>query len=60
MREEIELWKSKYTNIVKELDSLGDELLALSIKEKGNLYSYLTTEINIFRKIMKSKLQHFL
>ncbi|CAD8149487.1 unnamed protein product [Paramecium octaurelia] len=60
MREEIEHWKSKYTNIAKELDSLGDELLSLSIKEKGNLYSYLTTEINIFRKIMKSKLQHFL
>ncbi|CAD8103452.1 unnamed protein product [Paramecium primaurelia] len=60
MREEIEHWKSKYTNLAKELDSLGDELLSLSIKEKGNLYSYLTTEINIFRKIMKSKLQHFL
>lgn len=56
MREEIDHWKSKYTNLAKELDSLGDELLSLSIKEKGNLFSYLTTEINIFRKIMKSKL----
>ncbi|CAD8174014.1 unnamed protein product [Paramecium pentaurelia] len=60
LRKELENWKSKYTNIAKELNLLGDELLSLQIKEKGELYSYLSTEINIFRKIMKSKLQHFL
>ncbi|CAD8066153.1 unnamed protein product [Paramecium sonneborni] len=60
LREELNHWKSKYTNLAQELDSLGDELLSLSIKEKANQFSYLTKEINIFRKIMKSKLQHFL
>ncbi|CAD8174125.1 unnamed protein product [Paramecium octaurelia] len=60
LREELEQWKSKYTNIAKELNSLGDELLSLQIKEKGDNYSYLSPDINIFRKIIKSKLQYFL
>ncbi|CAK79714.1 unnamed protein product (macronuclear) [Paramecium tetraurelia] len=60
LREELEQWKSKYTNIAKELNQLGDELLSLQIKEKGDLHSYLSPEINIFRKIIKSKLQYFL
>ncbi|CAD8072562.1 unnamed protein product [Paramecium sonneborni] len=60
LRVELDHWKSKYSNLAQELDSLGDELLSLSIKEKTNQFCYQTTEINLFRKIMKSKLQHFL
>ena len=43
MRVELDHWKSKYNNLSQELDSLGDELLSLSIKEKAKQFSYLST-----------------